>query len=79
MLRDFHGRLVAAGLGHTYEAAHARLTVAYLATTATRLKMVAEKKLPLLPAVSQAAADQSYVQTTSRLCEGLVVMPPRRS
>jgi hypothetical protein len=71
VLRDFHRRLVEAGLGRSYEAAHARLVVAYLATTVTRLKMVAAGKLPLLPATSQVAADQSYVETTARLCEGL--------
>ncbi len=70
-VRDFHRRLVDAGLGQSYEAAHARLAVAYLATTVMRLKMVAEKKLPLLAPASQAAADQSYVDTTAKLCEGL--------
>jgi hypothetical protein len=70
-IRNFHTRLVEAGLGQSYEAAHARLAVAYLTTTVTRLKMVAEKKLPQLPAARQAAADQSYIQTTTWLCDGL--------
>lgn len=70
-VRDFHQRLVDAGLGDSYEAAHARLAVAYLGTTVTRLKMVADGKLPRLPGPSQAAADRSYVETTARLCKGL--------
>ncbi len=70
-VRDFHGRLVAAGLGGTYEAAHARLVAAYLATTATRLRMAAEGKLPRLPSRSQSAADRSYIETVTRLCQGL--------
>ena len=71
VLRDFHKRLVDAGLGQGYEAAHARLAIAYLATTVTRLKMLGEGKLPRLPALSQAAADKSYVDTTAKLCDGL--------
>jgi len=70
-IRQFHDRLVAAGLGHSYEAAHARLAVACFATACTRLKMVAEGKVPPLPADSQAAADKAYVETASRLCGGL--------
>ena len=71
VLRDFHKRLAEASLGASYEAAHARLAVAYWATTVTRLKLLAEGKLPRLPAVSQAAADKSYFDTTAKLCEGL--------
>lgn len=71
VVQAFHQRLVDAGLGQSYEAAHARLAVDYFAATALRLKMLAENKLPLLPSASQAAADQSYLQTTTRLCEGL--------
>jgi hypothetical protein len=68
---DFHRRLVDAGLGQSYEAAHARLAVACMAATVTRLKMLADGKLPRLPAASQAAADKSYVDTTLKLCDGL--------
>jgi hypothetical protein len=70
-IRAFHNRLVAAGLGGTYEAAHARLAVTYLATTRTRMQMVAEGRLPALAGASQAAADLSYLETVRRLCEGL--------
>lgn len=71
VIRNFHQRLVAAGLGRSYEAAHARLAAAYLATTITRLRMLAEGKLMRLAAEPQAAADKSYVDTTARLCDGL--------
>ena len=70
-VRDFHKRLVNAGLADSYEAAHARLVADYLATTVARLKMVADGKLPRLPPASQAAADRSYVRTTTRLYQGL--------
>ena len=52
-LGKFHKRLVDAGLGIRYEAAHARLVAACFATAVNRLKMVDEGKLPLLPAESQ--------------------------
>jgi len=70
-LRAFHGRLVEAGLAEGYEAAHARLAVEYLDTFYRRLKRLAEGQLQPLPAPSQAAADKSYFNTVSRLCEGL--------
>jgi hypothetical protein len=70
-LRRLHAQLAAAGLQETYEVAHARLAVRYLATCQTRLKMLAEGKLSKLPEASQYAADKSYFATAARLCEGL--------
>ena len=70
-LRQFHAALSAAGLGDSYEAAHARLAVACHATTFQRLQLLAAGKLARLPPASQYAADKSYFVTTSRLCEGL--------
>ena len=70
-IRRFHQGLVAAGLSGSYEAAHARLAVEYLATTCRRLKMLSEGKLRRLPGPSQYAADKSYFSTTAKLCEGL--------
>lgn len=70
--RRLHEQLVAAGLGESCEAAHARLAVQYLATCHQRLKLLAEGKLPRLASpVSQYAADKSYFQTAARLGEGL--------
>jgi hypothetical protein len=70
-LAEFHQRLVRAGLGASYEAEHARLTVEYLAVCHRRLSLLAEGKLERLPARSQHAADKSYFDTTAKLCEGL--------
>jgi hypothetical protein len=70
-IRRFHQGLVTAGLADSYEAAHARLAVEYLATTCARLKMLSEGKLDRLPGPSQYAADKSYFCTTANLCDGL--------
>lgn len=65
-------RLVAIGAGESYEAQHARLALACAATVIQRERMQAEGRLqPLADAVSQAAADQSYRETVSRLAQGL--------
>ena len=70
-MEKFHRRLVDEGLGGSYEAAHAKLAVDFLAVTLVRRKMIADGTLPLLPEVSQAAADKSYIDTVVRLCDGL--------
>ncbi len=70
-IRRFHAQMAAAGKEETYEAAHARLAVRYLATCQKRLQMLAEGKLGRLPPPSQYAADKSYFSTTVKLCEGL--------
>lgn len=70
-IRRLHQGLVAAGLADSYEAAHARLAVEYLAATCERLKMLSEGKLKRLSGQSQYAADKSYFTTTAKLCEGL--------
>jgi hypothetical protein len=81
-LRQFHHRLAENGLGDRYEAAHARLALESLATTHTRLSLLAEGRLkPLANPVSQAAADQSYLDTARKLADGLarVVAPYEKS
>jgi hypothetical protein len=70
-LRRLHSQLAVAGLGETYEAAHARLAIRCLAACQTRLSMLAEGKLNKLPEASQYAADKSYFSTAAKLCEGL--------
>jgi len=70
-LRAFHQRLVAAGLADSYEAAHARLAIDYLAAFAARLKLLAAGTLEPLPQPSRYAADKSYLATTARLAAGL--------
>lgn len=70
-MRRFHESMVKAGLGDAYEAAHARLAVAYLATTHQRLVRLDKGELERLPQASQQAADRLYLSTTAKLCEGL--------
>jgi len=70
-LGKFYDRLLEAGLADRYEAAHARLAVEYLAVCHHRLKLQADGKLEPLPARSQHAADMSYFDTTTKLCDGL--------
>ena len=43
-LRKFYARLAAAGLGQTYEAAHARLAVECHATAYRRLQLLADRR-----------------------------------
>lgn len=70
-VRAFYQRLLKAGLGDSYEAAHARLALEYWATTCQRLKMLVAVKLTPLPPVTQEFADRSCCQTTINLCAGL--------
>jgi hypothetical protein len=71
-LRTFHRRLAENGLADSYEGAHARLALACLATAHARLSLLDEGKLkPLANPVSQAAADQLYLDTAQKLAEGL--------
>jgi hypothetical protein len=72
-LHKFHRLLAEKELTETYEAAHARLVIDCLATAHTRLSQLAEGKLkPLANPVSQAAADQSYLDAIRKLADGLV-------
>jgi hypothetical protein len=66
-----HGRLVEAGLADSYEAAHARLAVEYLAAFCRRLQLQADGRIKPLPQPSRYAADKSYITTAAKLCEGL--------
>jgi hypothetical protein len=70
-LRTFLERLNAAGLGSTYPAAHAQLALAASSVIGARRQLLAEGKLKTLPGPSQAAADQSYVDTAIKLSDGL--------
>jgi hypothetical protein len=70
-LPEFHRQMVAAGLGTTYEAAHARLALESIAVISQRRLLQAAGKLKRLPEASQLAADKSYVDTAAKLCAGL--------
>ena len=68
---EFHRRLVAANMGETYEAAHAKLIVDFAAVTAARRELLKADQIRRLPEPSQAAADKSYGDTLAKLCDGL--------
>ena len=70
-LQRLYQRLTDAGMGDTYEAAHTSLALNCIATFYERRKLEAAGKLPQLPEASQVAADQSYVDTAVKLCDGL--------
>ena len=70
-VREFHQRLVAAGLGETYPAAHAQLVSDCAEVAATRRELLRADKIRRLPEPSQTAADKSYDETVAKLCDGL--------
>lgn len=71
-LSRFHQLLVDRGLANTYEAAHARLALDCFATAQSRRALLDQGKLGRLPnPESQSAADQSYIDTTRKLIDGL--------
>ncbi len=70
-LRKLHGRLVEAGLGDSYEAAHARLILKYLAAFYDRLRLLDEGKLKPLPEPSRYAADKAYLDSATLLDDSI--------
>jgi len=70
-LREFEKRLASAGLGSSYEAAHARLAAECVAAVSQRRQLIAAGKVKPLPDGREAAADRSYVVTATKLCDGL--------
>jgi len=70
-LRTFCRKLQVSGLSESYAATHARLAIEAVEVIHERRAMFAAAKLEPLAAPSQAAADQSYVDTATRLIEGL--------
>jgi hypothetical protein len=71
-IHRFHEGLVAAGLAEAYEAAHARLAIAFIGAMRDRQRMLGEGHLKPLPDPRRAAAaEKSYYDTAVKLCEGL--------
>ena len=58
-------------LAGTYEAAHAQLVLMQWLTVLKRMELHSAGTLARLPERSQIAADRSYVDTLTRLCDGL--------
>ncbi len=71
-LADLRERLVAAGIGDSYEAAHAQLALDAIAVIHQRRQLLAEGGIdPLAEPERQAAADELYVEAATKICDGL--------
>jgi hypothetical protein len=70
-MRRLYARLRDAGLADCYEAAHARLAVGLLDAYRRRMGLLADGTLKPLPPASQIAADKSYLNAVTGLCDGL--------
>jgi hypothetical protein len=71
LLREFHRRLVVAGLGETPTAAHVQLALECIATAHRRQHLLQTGEIKPLPAPAEDAADKSYIETAQKLCTGL--------
>ncbi len=69
-LRQFHQKLVTAGLGDSYEAQHARLAMECYAVAWQRQQLLADGQLTRLEPASQVAADMSYYATAAKALRG---------
>ena len=70
-LAVFHKQLDAAGLGESYEAAHAQLVLDALGAIQARHALSRAGKLAPLEGASQVAADKAYEDTVANLLNGL--------
>jgi hypothetical protein len=69
--RRFLKDMTPAGMGGSYEAAHARLVLEAVGACRERRSLLAGGAIPALPEESERAADQAYVDTAVRLDRGL--------
>jgi hypothetical protein len=82
-LREFTRRLDAAGLAHSYEAAHALLALRCFEVARARTSAVKAGKFNPLPEASETAAAKCYSDTATKLNKGLEALlnssqnPPR--
>lgn len=70
-LASFAKQATAAGRGQTYEVQHALLAARAVAAIADRTALKAAGQLNPLPPPSMAAADDLYVTTAKKLCDGI--------
>jgi hypothetical protein len=73
-MQRFERRLTGAGLGASYEAEHARLATDCIAAVRERRELIKDGKIKPLPQAREAAADRCYVETATKLCDGLEVV-----
>jgi hypothetical protein len=67
----FRERLADAGLGKSYEAAHAELVLTALSVAQQRQTLLAQRQLEPLPDPTATAAEKLYRETALRLSDGL--------
>lgn len=67
----FYVHMEAAGLGDTFEAQQARLAVEHLRAFRQRVDQIQAGTLPPLPGPSGPAADRLYLDTATKLADGL--------
>lgn len=70
-IQKFYQKLQTSRLGNSYEAAHARLALDCAQAVVARNELQRAHKLTVLPPASQAAADNSFAETTAKICAGL--------
>jgi hypothetical protein len=70
-LELFQHALEKSRFGDTREAAHARLALDAIEQVGLRRRLQAAGAIQALPKESQAAADRSFVEAATRLCDGL--------
>lgn len=70
-IEKFYRKLQASRLADSYEAAHAKLVLECAQAVVARKELQRAGKLTALPAASQIAADNSFTETTAKLCLGL--------
>jgi hypothetical protein len=68
----FYSKLIENNLQETYEAKHAALILDVVKSIYERRKLKKQKKLKLLPEISQMAADNLYISTVKNLTSGLI-------
>jgi hypothetical protein len=71
VLKTFQVHLKQAGLGDSYEAAHARLAEQAIDAALLRRSLQQASLIKPLPVSSQTAADKSYIDTANKLYDGL--------
>jgi len=70
-LREFRRRLNAAGLGHTYEAAHLQLALDCFQAARARQSGLRAGTIQPLPAPAETAAEKCYADSATKLSQGL--------
>lgn len=71
-IQTLQTNLKKAGMENSYEMKHAELIIDFIHAAIKRQELISKREIPLLPSVSQKAADDSYLKTADNLYGGLV-------